>query len=108
MDDAFHAFFWSVLVQHPTVLVGVVPPGAATEVYIAPQASAKRKVKAKGEELVEETASALDVIPDAKSQPLDCLKRDYGDALRIAVTPETSFAAITGSHIRVGNSYPWQ
>jgi oxalate---CoA ligase len=101
VDDAFHVFAWSIIVQQPTVCVGTIPPGVTTEVYVAPQPSANRKGKAKGEEHVTDEAYALQIIPDAKHRPLHSLKADYGDALRIAVDPETSFAAITGSHIRV-------
>lgn len=101
VDDSFCAFVWSVIAQQPTVRVGTIPPGAATEVYIAPQTSARRKAEAKGEEVVEEDAPVLDVLPDATNRSLDDLKREYGDGLRIAVDPATSFAAITGSHLRV-------
>ncbi|KAG1841331.1 hypothetical protein DFJ58DRAFT_845058 [Suillus subalutaceus] len=80
VDDAFCAFVWSIVVQQPTVRVGTVPVGVSSEVYIAPQTSAKRKAAAKGEE--------------------------YGEDLRIAVDPETSFAAITGSHIRSSKLSP--
>jgi len=102
VDDSFCAFVWSVIAQQPTVRVGTIPPGAATEVYIAPQTSARKKAVAKGEEVVEEQAPTLDVLPDATNRSLDDLKREYGDGLRIAVDPATSFAAITGSHLRVG------
>jgi oxalate---CoA ligase len=101
VDDAFYNFVWSIILQVPTVRVGIVPEGAATEVYIAPQTSAKRKAKAKGEECIEEVPPVLDLVPNAKFRPLDDLKGEYGDSLRIAVDPDTSFAAITGSHIRV-------
>jgi hypothetical protein len=104
VDDPFCAFVWSVVAQQPTVRVGTIPPGAATEVYIAPQTSARKKAVAKGEEVVEEQAPVLDVLPDATNRSLDDLKREYGDGLRIAVDPATSFAAITGSHLRVGHS----
>jgi hypothetical protein len=102
VDDAFYAFVWSIILQQPTVRVGTIPLGASTEVYIAPQSSAKRKAKAKGEVVAEEVAPVLNIIPDAKFRPLDDLKIEYGDSLRIAVDPHTSFAAISGSHIRVG------
>jgi hypothetical protein len=101
VDDAFHAFVWSIIAQQPVVRVGVVPPGAATEVFVAPRTSAKKKVKATGEAHVEEEPSVLDIIPDAASLPLEHLKREYGDSLRIAVDPETLFSVITGSHIKV-------
>ncbi|KAJ3858620.1 hypothetical protein EV359DRAFT_68862 [Lentinula novae-zelandiae] len=50
VDDAFCAFVWSLVVQQPTVLVGTLPPTITSEVWIAPQVSAKRKADAKGEE----------------------------------------------------------
>jgi hypothetical protein len=102
VDDSFCAFIWSLIVQQPTVRVGTIPPDAATEVYIATQTSAKKKAEAKGEEIVVEHASTLDVVADAASRSLEDLKAQYGDGLRIAVDPDTSFAAITGSHLRVG------
>lgn len=101
VDDSFCAFVWSLIVQQPTVRVGTIPSGAATEVYIATQTSAKRKAEAKGEEVVVGHASTLDVVPDATEASLQDLKTQYGDGLRIAVDPDTSFAAITGSHLRV-------
>lgn len=103
VDDSFCAFVWSLVVQQPTVRVGIIPQGAATEVYIATQISAKRKAEAKGEEVVEEQVSTLDVVPDATTRSLHDLKTRYGDGLRIAVDPDTSFAAITGSHLRVSS-----
>ena len=103
VDDAFCAFVWSVIVQQPGVRVGTIPPGGSTEVYIAPQASALRKAKAKGKEIVEEpaTETGLNIIEDAAIRPLEDLKQQYGDKLRIAVDRDTAFAALTGSHIRV-------
>lgn len=101
VDDSFCAFVWSVVAQQPTVRVGIVPPGSATEVYIAQQTSAKRKAVAKGEEVVEGDTPALHLLPNATDRSLDDLKAEYGDGLRIAVDPATSFAAITGSHLRV-------
>lgn len=84
-----------------------MPPGNSTDVYIAPQASAIKKAKAKGEDTTaaeEPTpATGLDIIDDAAIRPLEDLKKQYGDALRVAVDPETTFAALTGSHIRVGS-----
>ncbi len=105
VDDAFCAFVWSVIVQQPGVRVGTISAGGSTEVYIAPQASAIRKAKAKGEDAVDEPAPAtgLDIIDDAAVRPLHDLREQYGDRLRMAVDPETTFAALTGSHIRVSN-----
>ncbi|KAI6106113.1 hypothetical protein EDD16DRAFT_203635 [Pisolithus croceorrhizus] len=99
VDDAFCAFVWSVVVQQPAVRVGVVPPSITSEVYVAPQIKTKRKAAATGEELAEDRPS-LEVIGDARGKALEELKQQYGDDLRIAVDPQTCFAAITGSHIR--------
>ena len=101
VDDSLCGFVWSLIVQQPTVRVGTVPLGA-TEVYIAQQVSARRKAQAKDQEPVEgEDTSSLDIVEDASTRALDDLKAEYGDSLRIAVDPATSFAAITGSHLRV-------
>ncbi|KAF8845363.1 hypothetical protein BDN67DRAFT_941224 [Paxillus ammoniavirescens] len=100
VDDALCAFVWSVVVQQPSVRVGTVPPGVTSEVYIAPQMSAKRKAAAKGNAIAEEALPSLLLVENARKMSLEDLMRQYGDDLRIAVDPETSFAAITGSHIR--------
>ncbi|KAJ3509802.1 hypothetical protein NLJ89_g5025 [Agrocybe chaxingu] len=106
LDDAFYSFIWSLVVQQPTVLVGLVPEGVTSEVWVAPQVSAKRKAQARGEDHVETTPPKLDPIPDSKTAPLDTLRRTYGDRLRIAAEPEAIFAAITGSHIRSSKMSP--
>ncbi|CCM00318.1 uncharacterized protein FIBRA_02348 [Fibroporia radiculosa] len=108
VDDAYCAFIWAVMSRQPGVRIGTVPEGPATEVYIAPQASAKRKAKAKGEEPADQTllATVLNVVAEAAITPLEELKREYGSALRIAVDPEISRSAITGSHIRPSKLTP--
>ncbi|KAM5532192.1 hypothetical protein V8D89_014148 [Ganoderma adspersum] len=110
VDDAFCAFVWSAIVQQPGVRVGTLPPGSSTDVYIAPQASAIKKAKAKGEDTTaaEEPAAAtgLDIVDDAAIRPLEDLREQHGDALRVAVDPETTFAALTGSHIRPSRLTP--
>jgi oxalate---CoA ligase len=115
VDAAYCAFVWSIVVQHPEVRVGIAPEGAP-EVYIAPQYSKtastsknkkkKKKKKKEGQEEEEEssTAEKLVVIEDAAVRPLDDLKQEYGDKLRIAVDPQRSLVAITGSHIRVSRT----
>ncbi|KZT06305.1 uncharacterized protein LAESUDRAFT_726133 [Laetiporus sulphureus 93-53] len=102
VDDAYCAYVWAVIAQQPTVRVGMVPPGGATEVHIAPQASAKRKAKTKGEKPPEALPApeGLQIIPDAAIRPLEELRAEYGEGLRIAVDSDTAFTAITGSHIR--------
>jgi hypothetical protein len=101
VDDAFCAFVWSIVVEQPTVRVGTVPEGISSEVYIAPQASAKRKAAAKGEVHVDEPPPSLILVENARERSLEDLKAEYGEDVRIAVDAETSLAAITGSHIRV-------
>ena len=81
--------------------VGTIPPGVTFEVWIAPQISAKRKAREKGEEHVETKPTELEPVPDAKNRTLEDLKQEYGDKLRIALDPAAIYAAITGSHIRV-------
>ena len=85
------------------MLVGTVPDGATTEVYIAPQQSQKRKSKGKEKDQVQhgDALSSLALLPDARSRTLEDLQLQYGEELRVAVDAETSFAAINGSHIRV-------
>ncbi|KAK0465216.1 uncharacterized protein EV420DRAFT_1759926 [Desarmillaria tabescens] len=105
-DDAFCAFVWSLVVQQPNVLVGTKPPGVNSEVWIAPQTSAKRKASAKGESFVETRPAQLEIISDAKSRSLEDLINEYGDDLRIAVDPDSIYAAVTGSHIRFPKMSP--
>lgn len=69
--------------------------------WIAPQTSAKRKAKARGEDEVTKNPPKLDPIPEPKTTPLDTLREIYGSRLRLAVEPDAIFEAITGSHIRV-------
>ena len=104
VDEAYCAFVWSVVVQHPEVRVGVAPEGGL-EVYIAPQAAkvVQRRQKGKATEEVEQNneVAQLELVEDAALRSLDDLKQEYGDKLRIAVDPERSLVAITGSHIKV-------
>lgn len=100
LDDHFYAFIWSLVVQHPTVRVGTKPDGLTTEVYIAPQQSARRKAQAKGEEVEDTLAPELALIDDAICTPLPDLRERYHDDLRIAIHPESVLVAISGTHIR--------
>lgn len=99
-DDAFCAFVWAVLAQQPTVRVGLVPAGVTSEVWIAPQVSARRKAKAKGEEFQPVLPAQLEVIEGAASRTLADLQAEFGDQLRIGIHPDAICTAITGSHIR--------
>ncbi|KAJ3853299.1 hypothetical protein EV368DRAFT_39211 [Lentinula lateritia] len=106
VDDAFCAFVWSLVVQQSTVLVGTLPPTITSEVWIAPQVSAKRKANAKGEEHILTEPLVLNLLPDAKSRPLAELQREYGSTLRIAADRDSIYAAITGTHIRFPKMSP--
>ncbi|KAF9269944.1 hypothetical protein L218DRAFT_888243 [Marasmius fiardii PR-910] len=106
VDDTFCAFVWSLVVQQPTVRVGLIPEGITSEVWIAPQTSAKRKANARGEVHVEMQPPELDIVPDAKIRPLEDLQAEYGDKLRIACDREAIYASITGSHIRFSKLSP--
>ncbi|KAF9523601.1 hypothetical protein CPB83DRAFT_821291 [Crepidotus variabilis] len=93
LDDSFCACVWSLLVQQPTVSVGLIPKGVTTDVWIAPPPSAKRK----GQQVAPQQ---LELLHDWKSKPLPLLVEQYGENLRMAAEPNTIFAAITGSHVR--------
>lgn len=103
IDHNFNAFVWSLVVQQPTIRVGIVPNGLTTEVFVAPQPSAIKKAKAQGKaktEVTEEDRPRLELIADAATRSFDDLKAEFRQALRIAVDPEEIFAAITGSHVK--------
>ncbi|KAF7306563.1 B-block-TFIIIC domain-containing protein [Mycena indigotica] len=105
-DDDFYAFIWSLVAQQPTVIVGTVPDGITSEVWIAPQNSQKRKAKEKGEEIVQTAPPTLAIVADAKTLSLKELKAQYGDKLRIATNSDTTYAALTGTHIRFPKMSP--
>ncbi|EEB92638.1 hypothetical protein MPER_08822, partial [Moniliophthora perniciosa FA553] len=85
----------------PTIHVVLVSEGITSEVRIAPQVSAKRKANARGEAHVETQPPRLELVPDAKTRSMGDLQIEYGDKLRIACDPDATYAAITGSHLRV-------
>jgi oxalate---CoA ligase len=101
VDEAFCAFVWSLIVQQPNIRVGLVPEGVTSEVWIAPQVSAKRKANERGETHVQTQPPELEIVPDATIRPMGDLQAEYGEKLRIACDPESTYAAITGSHLRV-------
>ncbi|KAF9821815.1 hypothetical protein IEO21_00245 [Rhodonia placenta] len=101
VDDAYCAYVWAIVAQHPDVVVGTVPAGVTAEVFITPQASAKRKAKGKGEKIEESpTTISLIPIPDAALRPLEDLRREYGEDVRIALDSAKVFVALTGTHVR--------
>ncbi|KAI0344000.1 hypothetical protein BDW22DRAFT_1355246 [Trametopsis cervina] len=111
VDAAYYIFVWSLIVQHPEIRVGIAPDGAP-EVYIAPQPSkgtpaTKGKKKAAGnEDDHPDAVGRLEVIEDAAAKSLEDLKKQCGDKLRVAVDPERSLVAITGSHIKSSKLTP--
>ncbi|CUA70965.1 Titin [Rhizoctonia solani] len=98
VDDKLCSFVWSLLATQDNVVIGLAPDGAAA-VYFPPQSSASRKGKEKEED---NFGASLEPLPpdEFNSTPLEALVVSYGSSLRIAVTPETCFECITGSHIR--------
>ncbi|TDL28869.1 hypothetical protein BD410DRAFT_738661 [Rickenella mellea] len=105
-DSTYHSFVWSIISQQPAVRIGIPPPGQNNEVYVPLQAKAAKKAKDAGTDQQVPTAMTLQVIPEARVSSLEDLSAKYGDRLRIAVDPETSFAAITGSHVRPSKLSP--
>lgn len=115
IDIPYRSFVWKLITEQETIRVGLVPDGSPA-VYIAPQPSQARKNKKRKREssAIEEEDDQVPGQVDAAHtglQPIDpCevsdrslheLVEKYGETLRIAVDHDTSFAAITGSHIRV-------
>ena len=116
-DDAFFAFIWSILVQEDDITLAVLEP------VVAPPASPPPQVDdMPGREQEGETASLPPVkkgqhkkraAPPAPThtlvslgaddvlRPLEDLLEEHGDRLRVTVSPEASWVAITGSHNRV-------
>lgn len=92
---------WSVLVQHPTVTVGTAPNQAQSALFPPQPRKKGRKSKDDQEAPQVESVAKLGVIEDARTRSLDDVVNDFGDAVRIAVDPETCFVFITGSHARV-------
>jgi oxalate---CoA ligase len=105
-NDAFCGFIWSLVVQQPTVLVGLLDPSIKSQVWIAPQVSSKRKAIARGTDRIESRPPTLEPVPQPKTTPLEQLRETYGERLRLAVDPEAIFAAVTNSHIRVSINNP--
>ena len=101
MDEAFCRYVWSLLAEQPSVIVGLVPEGGGSEVYIAPQPSKQKALGKKKKTESEDQTGRLNAIADASSRSLESLLQEYGNNLRVAVGPEACFEAITGTHTRV-------
>ncbi|KAG9019172.1 hypothetical protein FRB90_005745 [Tulasnella sp. 427] len=104
IDASFRSYVWSLVVQEPSVTVGLVPEGSSP-VFIAPQPSAVRKQAKEQASAPSAESSApakLEALASAEiiDSNLPDLVERYGGTLRIAVDPEASFQAITGTHVR--------
>ncbi|EJD04259.1 uncharacterized protein FOMMEDRAFT_106841 [Fomitiporia mediterranea MF3/22] len=108
LDDSYHAFVWTLVSQHPSVRVGIVPDDQNVEVKIPPQPRVSKKGKSTQNDAQTEglPAASLETIPGANMRSLDELVREYGERLRIAVDPEMCFVAVTGSHARPAKLTP--
>ena len=101
MDDSYHAFFWSLLIQHPSVKIGTLFSGQLADVYVPKQPRTSKKREAANDDQGEQPSMCgLENIPDSHL-PLEQLVTKYGDRLRVAVDPDTCLVALTGTHTRV-------
>ena len=102
VDGSFFAFAWSIILQEPSVYVGVLPPGNRSEVYVAPPPRTSKKDPTKtGEATDADQVATLERVEDGKSQALELLKRSFGERLRIAVDREDLRVTLAGPHARV-------
>ncbi|KLO19987.1 hypothetical protein SCHPADRAFT_816815 [Schizopora paradoxa] len=106
VDDAYFAFVWSVLVQHPSVTVGTTSSNA-TGINFPPQTRRKgRKAKDDEDAPQDESVAQLDEVENGRTRSLDDLVEEFGDAVRIAVEPKTCLVFLTGSHARSSKLTP--
>lgn len=102
VDGPFFAFVWPIILQEPSVYVGLLPPGNHSEVYIAPPPRGSKKDPSKARETTEaDQVASLEPLEDSKSQPLELLKQSYGERLRVAVDTDVLRATLAGPHARV-------
>ena len=102
VDGSFFAFAWSIILQEPSVYVGVLPPGNRSEVYVAPPPRASKKNPGKAGEFTDpDRVATLEPVEDGKSRALEQLKQSYGERLRIAVDSEVLRITLAGPHARV-------
>jgi len=102
VDGSFFAFAWSIILQEPSVYVGVLPPGNRSEVYVAPPPRASKKDPSKvGEATDADQVATLELVEDGKSQSLERLRQSYGERLRVAVDREVLRVTLAGPHAKV-------
>ena len=93
---------WSIILQEPSVYVGILPPGNRSEVYVAPPPRASKKDPDKaGEATDADQVATLELVEDGKLQTPDQLKLLYGERLRIAVDSGVLRATLAGPHAKV-------
>lgn len=93
VDDAYCAYVFSLIVKHPSIVIGTVPDGTPP-VWIAPPPHKKGQAPPP-------PPVSLNVISDAKEKLMRELEEAYGTQLRIAADKVACFVALTGSHNRV-------
>jgi hypothetical protein len=102
VDGSLFAFAWSIILQEPSVYVGILPPGDHSEVYVAPPPRGSKKNPGKARETTEvDQVASLKPVGNSKSQSLEKLKQLYGERLRIAVDSEVLRATLAGPHAKV-------
>ena len=103
VDGPFFAFVWSIILQEPSVYVGILPPGDYSEVYVArPPRGGNRKDSSKTQETTEAgQVASLEPVEGSESHSLEHLKQLYGERLRIAVDSGVLRTTLAGPHARV-------
>ena len=102
VDGSFFAFAWSVVLQEPSVYVGVLPPGNHSEVYVAPPPRVGKKGPGKpGESVDADRVASLEPVEGSKSRTLEQLRGLYEERLRIAVDIGVLRVTLAGPHARV-------
>jgi len=103
VGGSFFAFAWSIILQEPSVYVGVLPPGDHSEVYVAPPPRVSKKDPGKARETTDAgQVASLEPVEDSESQSLEQLRQLYGERLRIAVDGQVLRTTLAGPYARVG------
>lgn len=101
VDGSFFAFTWAIILQEPSVYVGILPPGDHSEVYVAPQPRGSKKDTKTRETADADQVASLEPVENSKTQTLEKLKQTYGERLRIAVDSGVSRTTLAGPHAKV-------
>ncbi|KAG8822889.1 hypothetical protein FRC19_005046 [Serendipita sp. 401] len=90
VDDAYCGYVYSLIVKHPSIIIGTVPEGTPP-VWIAPPPHKKEQAP---------PPISLNVVEFASEKTMQELKDAHGSTLRIAATKVACFVMITGTHNR--------